>query len=195
MVGIFAAVAAVFGVAGVAKLLRPAPAARAVADTGRPVLVLLGRAPVIRLVGLAEVVVAVGAIGWGGRGVAVLVALGWLGLAAVAWELAETTPGRDCGCFGSAPSPVTRWHVAVNLAAAGVAVAAVVRPPESWVAALGDAPFGQAVVLIVLTGLLAWLVVLLLTAWPTLLAAVRQARADDRAASPAAVRPAAVVGR
>src|SRR5579863_9079826 len=117
--------AAVFGVAGVAKLFDYVGSRKSLADFGVPGFLT---APLAVLLPLAELACAVAlipdaSVWWGGRGAAALLTLF---IAAISINLAR---GRrpDCHCFGQlSSSPVSGKTLARNavlLALAGVVVA------------------------------------------------------------------------
>ncbi|WP_328842536.1 MauE/DoxX family redox-associated membrane protein [Nakamurella leprariae] len=169
LVGVLAACAVLLAGAGLAKLLRPLPAVDALDRADIPGLTVLARVPLMRLVGLAEIAVAVAVLGPGGRWPAVLLAGCYAALAVVAWQLAVRTPGADCGCFGAAASPLTGWHVVVNLVGVAVGVLAAVLDPPSWWSAVTTGPVLDALLLTAAVLLLAWLLMTLMTALPALL--------------------------
>ena len=128
MVGVLWAAAILLGVAGLGKLLRPAPTSRAVIAAEIPGASVLSALPVVRLLGLLEVVIAGVVLGVGGALPAALLAVGYLLLAVVAWRMIRLAPGQDCGCFGTSSEPSSWSHVIVNAAAAIVGLLAVILP-------------------------------------------------------------------
>ena len=115
-------VALVLVISGVQKVVAPGAATRAMRDAGLPVP---RRGTTIGVVlGLVET----------GTGLAVfaaphLISALWLGglylaLAAFLVRLRRHDATAGCGCFGAASAPPTTAHVAVNLASAGIALAA-----------------------------------------------------------------------
>lgn len=111
--------AAVLALAGLAKVVRPAPAADALAAIRLPVPL-----PVVRGLGGGEVAVGTVAVVAGGRLAAAVVAIAYLGFAVVSRALARSgAPG--CGCFGrrvdAAPGAL---HVTLNVLAAVAAAGA-----------------------------------------------------------------------
>lgn len=111
-------------VAGVGKLLRPAPTRDALGwpDTPRTRLA-------VRTLGAGEVGLATAVLAVGGRGSFALLATAYLGFTAVV--LHQRRRDRGCGCFGASTTTVGALHVGVDLAAAGVAAIA------AWLAAPG----------------------------------------------------------
>ena len=175
MVGVLWAAAILLGVAGLGKLLRPAPTSRAVIAAEIPGASVLSALPVVRLLGLLEVVIAGVVLGVGGALPAALLAVGYLLLAVVAWRMIRLAPGQDCGCFGTSSEPSSWSHVIVNAAAAIVGLLAVILPQPS----LGDVVEQQGAQGLLLLGgsmLLAWLGYLALTALPALSRATQRVR-------------------
>lgn len=122
--------------AGLAKVRRPAPTGLALARLGLP-----GSDPLVRALGVVELVAAAGAALIGGvaaAGVAVL----YVGFAAVSAaqvrRAAATGEAADCGCFGDDSAPVGWTHVVVNLLLAAGAVAAVIVIADGVPGALGS---------------------------------------------------------
>jgi hypothetical protein len=120
-----AAVAALLLVlAGGAKIRRP----RATTDALR-----LARMPdadgLVRALGLGEVVLGVSVVVAGG--VVAHAALAVVYVAFAVFAERQRRAGSSCGCFGTEEAPLTVLHVAVDVVAAGVAVAAAVvaAPP------------------------------------------------------------------
>ena len=155
--GPFAIAAALLALGGAAKALRPGETANALAAAGVPVGPSL-----VRVGGALEAAVGLGALVTGSRGFAALVAVSYLSFTAfVLLALARRTPIASCGCFGKADTPPSRVHVAVNLAAAGAALAIVVQPVPGFLDVLADQPLaGVPYVLLVVTGVAAALTAL-----------------------------------
>jgi hypothetical protein len=169
MVGLLWAAALLLGSAGLAKLFRPGPAARAVLAAELPGASLWSARPVIRLLGVAEVVVAGWVIVVGGSLPAALLGGCYLLLTLVAWRMIRYAPGQDCGCFGADSEPISRSHIFVNGAYALTGAAAAYWPQPSIVDEFA-ANKVWTVLLAGLAGLLAWLSYLLMTEFPALLA-------------------------
>ncbi|HEY4376563.1 MAG TPA: MauE/DoxX family redox-associated membrane protein, partial [Acidimicrobiales bacterium] len=116
---------------GVLKVARPTSAAHALRAAGLP-----GSGTAGRVLGAAEVVLALAALAVGGRVTAALVAACYLGFAAFVLRVRATAGDRaGCGCFGAEEAPATPLHVVVNLLVAVAAGLAVVRPTRGvvWV--------------------------------------------------------------
>lgn len=175
MVGLLWAAAILLGVAGFGKLVRPTPTSRAVIAAEIPGASLLSALPVVRLIGLIEIVIAGMVLGAGGPVPAALLAIGYLLLAVVAWRMIRLAPGQDCGCFGTSTEPSSWSHVAVNAAAALVGVAGVVLPQPS-LGTIVEQQGAQAILLLGGSLLLAWLGYLALTALPALSRAAQRVR-------------------
>lgn len=117
LAGPFIVTAALLGAGGASKVARPAPTARALGQMGLRV-----PAAAVRVGAALELAVATAAIIDGARPFAALVAASYLAFAAfVAVALRRKVPLSSCGCFGVADTPPTFVHLAVNLAAAGIA--------------------------------------------------------------------------
>lgn len=149
--GPLVAATALLAAAGVGKLRRPAPTGLALARVGLP-----GSDPVVRILGLVEVVAALDAVAFG-RWTALPVAALYGGFAAFTGlqvrRAATTGAVADCGCFGDDSAPVDGTHVVVNLALAVAAGAVVAVGADGVVAAWADDALGT--VIVVALGLLA----------------------------------------
>jgi hypothetical protein len=115
--------AALLALSAIAKLRDGAPAAAALADVGLPHARALVRAGAAAELAAAALVVVRPTAGAGAAAVlfgafATLVAL----------QL-RAGSRRSCGCLGSASTPASRAHVAVDLAFAALCCIAVVAPP------------------------------------------------------------------
>ena len=166
LVGLLGAFALVLAASGGLKLASPDPTAAAVLATKLPGAWRLAGRPFVRLVALGEILIAAAVLIAGGVLSAALLTVAYLSLALVAWRLVRRAPGQDCGCFGKASEPVSRWHVGVNLAGAATAAVAVVVPAPSVIAALRGSgaltvPLSAAVVMA------AFLIYLVMTALPS----------------------------
>jgi hypothetical protein len=167
VIGCFLAVAILLGAAALAKLAAPAAGARAL----RQALPFLGHYGLLaRCAGLAELGVAVFAIGWGSRFAATLLTAAYLAFAAVSGRLLAVAAGSDCGCFGAVSSPVRPMHVAGTVVAAALAATGIAWPPGAAAHGLADQPLA-GMPLVVGALLVAWLGYLTFTALPDLLTA------------------------
>lgn len=111
-------------VAGVAKVLSPVSTVGALRALGLPA----GSASV-RLLGVGEVAVAIGAAVWPSAvGAAGLAYIGFVVFTVVAAR--RDTPLRSCGCFGRNETPSSPLHRVFNVVAAGaLAVLAATGTP------------------------------------------------------------------
>jgi len=162
--------AALLGAAGLAKVARPAPTARALRSVGLPV-----PAGLVRAGAAAEVAVGGGFVLFGGWLAAGAVALSYAGFAVfVGAALARGGTVSSCGCFGEPDTPPTLTHLLVCAAgAAGAAAAASTHPVGAW--ALVSAHPAQAPALLLLVACTAYCGYLLMAVAPRL-AARRLAR-------------------
>ena len=131
----YAAAAVLLLVAGVPKLLDPGPTSRVAEQAGLP-----SSTAVVRLLGLAEVVVGAAALLIGGTVAALAVALAYLGFAAVVTRGLVRGDMDSCGCFNGDDSPPSVLHVTLDLGLAASAVAVARAPAQAWPAALVDDP-------------------------------------------------------
>jgi hypothetical protein len=166
------AAAALLVAAGAPKVLRPHDTRRALASVGLP-----APAIVVRLGGLAEVVIGAVAILLGGRIVDALVAASYLtftGFVIVALHKGGVV--ASCGCVGRPDTPPTASHVVVTAlfaAAAGLAAAGEPTGVLTWPSASVATEAGVLGFAVLLTGL-AWLA---LAELPQLRGIVRSATA------------------
>ena len=100
---------------------------------------------------------------------ATLLSTAYLVLSLVAWQMLRAAPGQDCGCFGRTAEPITRWHLAVDIAGVGIGAVAVIWPQRSVVAEVIAQGMPTGLVLIALTALLTWLAYHVMTTLPALL--------------------------
>jgi len=118
--------AALLGAAGAAKTATPEPAAAALAR-----LRLYHRRWAVRLLGVAELTAAVCAFVVGGVVPAAALAALYAGFAVVATAMVRSGSAAPCGCFGRVDMPATWRHVAVNVLAAAIGLAAAAWPVEA----------------------------------------------------------------
>ena len=169
--------AVVLGIAGLGKMWRATAAQGALRSLG-----LAHGIVAVRSLGLVEVALSALVIVRGGRVAHAGLALFYVALAAASARLRRTpqaTPA-GCGCFGASSAPVGAGHVALNVAAASIGVAAAIAGSPSLPAVAGDLPaFGIAHGILVATGSAA--VIAAMTVLPELrLAARPQPAADPR---------------
>ena len=118
--------AVLLGAAGAAKAVTPEPAAATLARLHLP------HSPwIVRLLGLAELIVAVSAFVVGGTGPAIALAALYGGFAHAAWSMVRAGSEVPCGCFGQVEMPATRRHVALNILALAAGVVAASWPVEA----------------------------------------------------------------
>lgn len=171
LAGPFAIAAALLALGGAAKAVQPSDTAHALRTLGIPGAPLLVRAG-----GVAELVIGVGALVYGLRPFAVLVAVSYAGFAAfVALALRRGEPISSCGCFGKADTPPSLTHVIVNVAAALVAVGVAVDPVGGIADIVGDQPLvGTPFLVLLAVGV--YLTFLVLTLLPRTLSALPSRR-------------------
>jgi hypothetical protein len=169
LIGLLSAVALLLAAAGLAKLRQRATTRSAFAAAAIPGARRLPAGLANRLSGTVELAVAAVALGLGGRLGGVLIALCYGLLAGLSARMVAVEFGQDCGCFNR-PSPITHWHIGVNLAAALIGVLAVALPARSLLAELGRQPVTGAALLLA-SVVLAYLGYLTMTALPALRAA------------------------
>jgi hypothetical protein len=155
------AAAALLVFAAVPKIRYPDDAVRALRSTGLP-----GSRLLVRVLSVLEAVVGGYALLAGDRLAAALVGLSYVGFTGFVL-LARSRDGvvSSCGCFGTPDTPPTVAHVVVTALLAGGAFAAVVSPTRS-IGVVFDQP-GQAVPLLLLTGVCVGLAYLALAVAPT----------------------------
>jgi hypothetical protein len=112
--------ALLLALAGYAKLRRPRPATEALRAAGFP-----APAALVRVLSVGELTIALGGLVLPGPVGAALLAIAFACLGAAAAVGGHHAGSVACGCFGDADGPsLGRRHVAANLLAAGLAVAA-----------------------------------------------------------------------
>jgi hypothetical protein len=144
------AAALVVLVAAAAKVVRPTAAATALRSLGLP-----GSRSAVRVIAAVEAGAAIAVLAGvdGGRAPAAAFAALHLGFAAIAAALRARA--ATCGCFGEA-TPVTGTHLVVNVAVAGLALAAAATGDVASVgAAAGDTPAAGAPYLVLMLTLAA----------------------------------------
>ena len=185
LTGVNVTASGLLALGGALKIARPRPAAEALGSlapgAARPGGYRVGRVvplPLMRLIGVAEVVIAAGALTVGGTWfffVQMLCFVAFTVVAAGLWREGEVS---SCGCFGEVTSPPSLAHVLVT------AAATLVSARAAWadVPGLADAPLRSLPVLIAgLTTL--GVVYLCLVDLPRLGDAVRQQRRLREAAT------------
>ena len=171
MAGPLFAAALLLGAAGLLKVTSPDPTRVALRAAGLPSTALAART-----LGAVEVAITLYTLAVGGRLAAGLISLTYLGFAGFSFLVIRTSRGKaSCGCFGASGAPLTNLHVGVDIAIAAVAALGIVNPVPGLLTVVADTPF-FGIPFLVFTGLLAWLVQVLLTAVPELQAAARPPR-------------------
>lgn len=141
----FATSAAIFSlllvVTGVAKIGRPRDVARAITAMGVPVPWWAGF-----VIGAVEVAIGIGALahpaGLWAQGIIYLAFAAW-----VAAALRLDAPLASCGCLGRDDTPPSGGHLALNILAAVLSLAAVTSGPIVLISGLGAV--AQALVVVV----------------------------------------------
>ncbi|QGG96666.1 MauE/DoxX family redox-associated membrane protein [Actinomarinicola tropica] len=144
------ALALVLALAGVRKVIDPAPVAASLRRSGLPSAPVLGR-----LLGVVEVVVSLAVLSTGGAVPAALMGLVYLGF--LAFILSNKLRGADvpCGCFGESTTPPGVAHIAVNTVAVAAAVAGVLDPSDGVFGWIDEGAVGVvALALVVVAGAL-----------------------------------------
>ena len=180
--GLLGVVAGILAVGGVAKLRGP--------EATVPMLQALGlpASPVLAcLLGLVELAVGAAAFLVGGRLLAAAVALLFIGFTIAVLRLRAGGEAVSCGCFGRSSAPPTLVHVAVDLVAAVVAVAAAIFDAPGFLSMRADLP-AAGVPQLLLTALAVWLGVAVLTVLPEALVAARRVPAAEAQRNARALR-------
>lgn len=176
LVGPFLVVCVILAVGGAAKIATPLQARRAIRAVGLELPLWS-----VRLLGAAEIALAGAAALKGGVVLPIAVGMAYLAFAAFVVLMLRSGVGTSCGCFGSASTPPSNLHIAVNVAAAAAAVGAA--GVDGLVTTLGDqAGAGLPLVALVLVG--SYATYLILTALPTVLAPPEQRVASFALADP-----------
>jgi hypothetical protein len=180
LAGPFAIITVVLALGGALKTIDPVPTSNALRSLRVPL------APgLVRVGGAFELIVAVAALVTGEAAPAVVVALSYAAFAAVVvLALVAHRPISSCGCFGKVDTPPSWIHVAIDIAAAGVAAAAAFA--ETTEIALPDVLAKQPLagvpfVLLVANGVV--FVFLAFTALPKTIAAASAVRRSSTRAS------------
>jgi hypothetical protein len=133
---LFGTVAGLLALAGVLKLRSPAHGSGAYPAPGSA----LGFGAA-RVVGAMELLLGAVAVAYPARVVAGILAAAFAAFAAYTVRLlASRDAPADCGCFGESSGSVGPGHVVLDLACAGVALAAAIEPPRAIASILVDAP-------------------------------------------------------
>jgi hypothetical protein len=161
--GIYLMGAALLVLAGVAKAVRPADTARALAAVLPGTPTGMWR-PAVRLLAATEAVVGAAAIARPGRAVAVVVAVSYLAFTAwVLWARAHDGALSSCGCFGTPDVPPTLAHAAVNAVVAAGAAGVAVSDPSGSVISVLSAQYLDGVPLVAASLVAGWLAFLVMS--------------------------------
>lgn len=147
--GPFLIAALLLAAAGAAKLVDPTNTVGALRKLGVP-----ASAPLVRVGGAVEAVIAVAAILTGAPVLAALVGVSYLLFAGfVLLALGRGLPIGSCGCFGKVDTPPTPLHVVVDLAAVVAAAGVAAGDGTGLRAVLADQPLaGVPFLLLVIVG-------------------------------------------
>ena len=117
--------AVLLAIGGTSKVRRPASTVHALRALRLPA------APfVVRLLAVAELGIAVGALAAGGRLAWALVGAAYLGFAGfVVFAMARGGAVSSCGCFGAPDTPPTTTHVLLTISASALAFATAFGHP------------------------------------------------------------------
>jgi hypothetical protein len=130
MIGSLAAAAALLlALAGLAKVVTPAPAVTTLRLAYPALRGMRTLRAVVRAGGVAELAIGLAALTVGSRLTAVLLGCCYLVFAALAVRLVRRGQHAPCGCFGQPDSPIGIAHVVLNVICVGGAIAATLRPP------------------------------------------------------------------
>ncbi|MEO6467572.1 MAG: MauE/DoxX family redox-associated membrane protein [Acidimicrobiia bacterium] len=134
--GPFLIAAALLAAAGVAKTIDPTMTVGALRRFGIPVSSIA-----VRSLGAIEAVLALAAAITGARALALAVAISYLLFSAfVVMARVRRLPIGSCGCFGRVDTPPSWIHVAVNLAAASIALGVAARDGGGLASTLDSQP-------------------------------------------------------
>lgn len=189
LTGVNVTASGLLALGGALKIARPRPAAEALgslAPGGRRGGPGAGRSagrivplPLMRCVGVAEVVIAAGALAVGGTGFFFVQMLCFVAFTVVATALWREGEVSSCGCFGEVTSPPSLAHVLVT------AAATLVSARAAWVDAPGLLDEAGRALPVLVAGLTTLgLVYLCLVDLPRLTDAVRQQRRLREEAAP-----------
>jgi hypothetical protein len=148
-----AVTAVVLGVSGVLKLVEPEPTARMLSALAWP-----HGAVVVRVIGVAEVAVAVAVVAGAGRAAIVVMAVLWAAFTGTLIQLRRRSPSTPCGCLGEWSGPPTLRHLAVNLGALVVTVIAGISATTTtalWDGSVATVSLGSVLVAAAALGVLA----------------------------------------
>jgi Methylamine utilisation protein MauE len=177
LAGPFAIASVLLAVGGALKALRPIDTANALVTVGVRFPRVLPARLAVRAGGLVEALIGVAALLVGGPALCALVAASYLAFAGfVVVALRSGAPVSSCGCFGKVDTPPSAVHVVLDLAFAGVAVAAAFTGGVALPDVLADQPLlGIPFVMLLVIG--CSLTFLAFSALPKTMAALREVAA------------------
>ena len=179
LIGLYLVAAALLVVAGVAKVFRPDDTARAL-GAALPVPGLRAASGplrwVVRAVAGVEAALGVVALVRPGPIPAALVAFSYLAFAGLL-VVVRSRGGAlaSCGCFGRPDTPVTAAHVVIDVGLGVSAAVVAAGVPAGWLFTVLAAQPGGGVPLLLVSGLVAWLAVLVMDGLARLVAVRRLA--------------------
>jgi hypothetical protein len=136
LAGPFFVAAGLLLVAGVAKLLRPGPAARALSSAG-----LRGSPRIARVLGVVELIVGGACLVRPSRPFAWAMAVTYLAFAGfLSYLMVARVPEASCGCLGRREVPPSWLHVLLNLVAVVTATLAALDPSPGLPALVAKLP-------------------------------------------------------
>lgn len=154
-------VAGLLALAGLMKLVRPAPTAGALRAMRLPSALLA-----VRVLGAGEIVLGIAAGITFSPPLLALTAAAYLAFAAfVVVALGADVPLQSCGCFGQVDTPPSGAHVVLDVAAAIAVIAALVTDTPGLRTTLADQPW-HAVPFLLLATICVYLCVQILTVLP-----------------------------
>ncbi|MEQ8840082.1 MAG: hypothetical protein RIB98_03805 [Acidimicrobiales bacterium] len=168
LVALHAAAALLLLVAGLAKIVRPAPTTELLSTLGLPDIAALAVA-----IGVAESVIGIAALVIGGPVTAAATGVLYAGFVVVVWR-ALAAGATSCGCFGRVDAPPSWIHVVGNVGLA--AVSFVAMGGDTPIELMDGQPAGGAG-FVLLVGVLAGLALVMFTALPEAIGARRGAAA------------------
>lgn len=152
---------ALLALAGAMKVVNAAPTGGALRVSGLP-----GSPTVVRVLGLAELLVGLIGLLFGGGWIAAMAAGFYLAFALfVVNALSKRLPISSCGCLGATETPPTRLHVIVNIAAVAVLGLSSAFPLDPW-ATLTGVPREEAIPMLLFSGVIVYLLYALLAVLP-----------------------------
>jgi hypothetical protein len=173
---LFAAASVLLVVAGAPKIVAPTATLQAARQLRLPFL----SATTVRLFGAAEVSLAVLAVVVGGRALAVVVGVGYVGFAALVARAVIRGDVSSCGCFAGEDSPPSLVHVAIDLGLAAAAFLTVRSGPPSLTALVSRQGSGTVAVALASAVVDAGLVYLVMVRFPRRSDPVGEWRDSDR---------------